>query len=120
MLIMSSDRIKIIKRTKNGIIKQCTGCEKFDLTFNNIFLELSGCELKNLKEYIDNTDIEYWEKEYGSIHAKTIPIPTNQNNLILVFDRIEFEEFKMLLDSHGKSEFKSLSYKEISINFSDN
>ena len=117
---MCNDRIKILKRTKNGIIKQCIGCKKIDLTFNNIFLELSDCEMRNLKKYIDTTDINYWENEYGSLHAKTIPIPTNQNNLILVFNRIEFEEFKMLLNCNDKFEFKSLSFNEISINFSDN
>ena len=117
---MCNDRIKILKRTKNGIIKQCIGCEKIDLTFNNIFLELSDCEMRNLKIYIDTTDINYWENEYGSLHAKTIPIPTNQNNLILVFDRMEFEEFKRLLDFKSKHEFKSLTSNEISIKFSNN
>jgi|TARA_B100000780_G_scaffold89073_1_gene61376 hypothetical protein len=117
---MCSDSIKIIKRTKNGIIRQCIGCEKFNLTFNNIFLELSESELKNFKIFIDTTDIEYWENEYGVIHAKTIPIPTNQNNLILVFDRMEFEEFKRLLDFKSKHEFKSLTSNEISIKFSNN
>ena len=61
-----------------------------------------------LKKYLELTDIEYWENEYGIMNNKAIPIPTNQNNLILVFSRTEFEEFKILLDFKEEITFLNL------------
>ena len=47
------------------------------------------------------TDINYWESEYGLMNNKSVPIPTAQNNLMLVFIREEFYELKRLLN-HDK------------------
>ena len=52
--------------------------------------------------------------------SKAIPIPTNQHNLILVFNRAEFEELKTLLNFENDFNFKSLSSKEIKNNFCEN
>ena len=47
------------------------------------------------------TDVNYWESEYGLMNNKSVPIPTAQNNLMLVFIREEFYELKRLLN-HDK------------------
>ena len=117
---MCRKNIKVINRTKSGILKQCSSCEKFNVTFNNIFLELTEIELENFKKYLNLTDVDYWENEYGIMNSKAIPIPTNQHNLILVFNRLEFEEFKILLDFNEDIDFKSLSSSEIKNNFCHN
>ena len=114
---MCRKNIKVIKRTKSGMIRKCSSCKKYNITFNNIFLELTEYELYNFKKYLELTDIEYWENEYGIMNNKAIPIPTNQNNLILVFSRTEFEEFKILLDFKEEIHFKSLTSREIKSNF---
>ena len=117
---MSKKNIKFVNRTKFGMIRRCRSCEKFNLTFKNIFLELSEIELNNFKNYMELVDIEYWENEYGTINSKSIPIPTNQHNLILVFSRVEFEELKTLLDFENVSDFKSLAFKDIKVDFCEN
>lgn len=119
-LAMSEKNIKLVNKTKSGMIRKCSSCEKFNITFNNIFLELTQSELSNFKNYLEQTEIEYWENEYGIMNSKAIPIPTNQHNLILVFNRAEFEELKTLLNFENDFNFKSLSSKEIKNNFCEN
>ena len=119
-LAMSEKNIKLVNKTKSGMIRKCSSCEKFNITFNNIFLELTQSELSNFKNYLELTEIEYWENEYGIMNSKAIPIPTNQHNLILVFNRAEFEELKTLLNFENDFNFKSLSSKEIKNNFCEN
>ena len=114
---MCRKKIKVVNRTKSGLIRLCSSCEKYNITFNNIFLELTEKELENFKSYLDLTEIEYWENKYGFMNSKAIPIPTNQHNLILVFNRSEFEEFKRLLAFKDDVEFKSISFSEIEGSF---
>ena len=114
---MFMNNMKVINRTKSGMIRLCNSCQKYNITFNNIFLELSETELTNFKKYLELTDIEYWEKEYGFNDDKAIPIPTNQHNLILVFNRTEFEEFKKLLNLKDTLNHNSLSYKDLENDF---
>ena len=57
-------------------------------------------DLDNFKCYINLTDVNYWESEYGLMNNKSIPIPTAQNNLMLVFNREEFYELKRLNRNH--------------------
>lgn len=119
-IAMCKKNIKLVNKTRSGMVRKCSSCEKFNITFNNIFLELTESELSNFKNYLELTEIEYWENEYGIMNLKAIPIPTNQHNLILVFNRVEFEELKTLLDFKNNFNFKSLSSKEIKNNFCKN
>tara|TARA_B100000902_G_C27142133_1_gene829234 strand:- start:83 stop:391 length:309 start_codon:yes stop_codon:yes gene_type:complete len=102
------------------MIRQCSSCNKFNITFNNIFLELNNNELDNFKNYLNLTDIDYWENEYGLINSKAIPIPTMQHNLLLVFNRHEFKELKRLLNFKKEFDFESLSLNEIKDTFCHN
>ena len=47
------------------------------------------------------------------MNNKSIPIPTAQNNLMLVFNREEFDELKRLLNNDKNFEYESLSYNDI-------
>ena len=82
-------------------------------------LHLNYHLLHQKRQYTDqiNRNIEYWEKEYGFNDDKAIPIPTNQHNLILVFNRTEFEEFKKLLNLKDTFNHNSLSYKDLENDF---
>ena len=110
---MCKKNIKLLCRTQNGIIRYCYYCKKYNVAFNNIYLELSKKELDNFKSYINMTDVNYWESEYGLMNNKSIPIPTAQNNLMLVFNRQEFYELKRLLNHDKNFEYKPLSYNDI-------
>ncbi|MDA9676629.1 hypothetical protein N9T81_01765 [Flavobacteriaceae bacterium] len=112
------DKSKLLSRTKCGMIRQCSTCNKYNISFNNIFLEFTQTELENFKSYLDLIDVEFWQEEYGTIN-KSIPIPTNQYNLILVFNVSEFEELKELLSFKNKI-YDSLSYADLEQNFCPN
>ena len=112
--------MKFLNRTPNGLIRQCSSCKNYNIEFNNIFLELTKRELNNFKNYVNQTDFEFWENEYGMFNKRSIPIPTAQHNLILVFNIEEFNELKRLLNFEEKINYKPLSYAEIKDNICSN
>ena len=115
---MCMDKSKLLSRTKCGMIRQCFTCNKYNISFNNIFLEFTQTELENFKSYIDLIDVKFWQEEYGTIN-KSVPTPTNQYNLILVFNVSEFEELKELLSFKYKI-YDSLSYADLEQDFCPN
>tara|TARA_Y100000768_G_C23824954_1_gene608425 strand:- start:537 stop:890 length:354 start_codon:yes stop_codon:yes gene_type:complete len=117
---MCKKNTSIINRTHNGSISQCKSCSKFNISYKNIFLELSKNELDNFKTYINQTDVNYWCEEYRDISTKAIPIPTMQNNLLLVFNREEFIELKRLINYQNKFRFTQLSFNEIKDSICEN
>lgn len=89
---------KIIKKTTNGLLLFCQKANGFQLSFNNLFLNLSRYELNSFIDYLEKMDVDYWEQEYkNSIYSKKMPIPTVQSNLIILIDRHELLELKILL-----------------------
>ncbi len=113
---MCKKNMRFLNRTLNGLLKQCNSCKKYNIEFNNIFLELTKRELNNFKNYVNGTDFEYWENEYGMFNKRSIPVPTAQNNLMLVFNIEEFNELKRLLNFEEKIDYKPLLYTEIKDN----
>lgn len=96
--------LKIVKKTANGLLLFCPQVNGFQLSFNNIFLNLSRLELNGFIDFIEKIDTEYWEQEYkNSIYTKKIPIPTVQSNLIILIDRHELTELKILLTIYNES-----------------
>lgn len=117
---MFKKNMKFLNRTLNGLIRQCNSCKNYNIEFNNIFLELTERELNNFKNFVNGTDFEYWENEYGLFNKRSIPVPTAQHNLMLVFNIKEFNELKRLLNFKEKVDHKALSYTEIKDNFCSN
>lgn len=71
----------------------------YQLLFNNLTFDLSAIEMTSFTNYIDQIDIDYWEREYRySIFDKKIPIPTLQSNFIILLNRKEVEELRFLID----------------------
>ncbi|MGC4039252.1 MAG: hypothetical protein QM710_00225 [Flavobacterium sp.] len=104
--------VKVLNRTSNGILVFCPKKAMYQLLFNNLTFGLSQVELDTFFEYVKKIDCNYWEHEYrNSIYEKKIPIPTLQKNFIILFDRTEIYELKMLLNFKDKDE--ELKYEDI-------
>lgn len=104
--------LKVLNRTSNGVLVFCQRKALYQLLFNNLTFSLNQMELDGFFEYIKNIDCNYWEQEYqNSIYEKKIPIPTLQKNFIILFDRSEINELKLLLNSTNKEE--ELKYTDI-------
>lgn len=103
-------RLKIIKRTTNGLLLFCPNAKIFQLSFNNLLLNLTSYELDVFIDYIKNVDEDYWEKEYeNSIYEKRIPIPTTQKNLMIMLDIFEIKELRILMGVKNKNRFLTLN-----------
>ncbi|GEC77307.1 hypothetical protein FAQ01_01770 [Flavobacterium aquatile] len=64
------------------------------MTFN-----FDPSEMFSFISFLDKIDTNYWEKEYeNSIYEKKIPIPTLQSNFIILLNRNELNELRILLD----------------------
>lgn len=117
-LIMCCNFTKV-RETRNGILIYMNNCKKFQLSFNNLHFSLDVIELEAFKYFLRKVDVSYWESEYkNSIYSKKIPIPTVQENFIILIDRHELFELLCLLDfDTNKKDF--LTYKDIEskINF---
>ncbi|CAN1569729.1 hypothetical protein MCETHM1_03118 [Flavobacteriaceae bacterium] len=104
--------LKIVNRTSNGILLHCHHRDMYQLLFNNLGFDLSSEELTSFANYLNQIDIDYWEREYQySIYEKKIPIPTLQSNFIILLNRKEVEELRYLVDCIN--EYKILKPFEI-------
>ncbi|REG90820.1 DUF6686 family protein [Flavobacterium aquicola] len=110
--------LKVLNRTSNGILLFCQHREMYQLLFNNLTFDLSGIEMTSFANYIDQIDIDYWEREYKySIYEKKIPIPTLQSNFIILLNRKELEELRFLVDCVSEDRIlkpMEINYKIIS------
>lgn len=105
-------KIKYLSKTQNGLLIQCSHSENYQLSFKNLNYNLTTIELESLKDFLQKTDADYWEKEYeNSIFEKKIPIPTLQTNLIILIDKHELCELIELLNFKEKKIY--LSFKDI-------
>jgi hypothetical protein len=91
-------KIKILARAKSGTLSMCNQCKIYHLEFNNVYFEFTKAQLNHFKEYLLTIDLEYWEAKYScAIIQRKIPIPSQQENLLLMFNKHEIEELKALL-----------------------
>jgi len=103
---------KLLINHSDGHIALC-GCGTYLLCFKNIHLEFTKKEFFCFLDYIDSIDINYWENQFKSYPAckRNIPIPTNQGNLLLVFDEDEFLLLRAIVHldkNHMKNQLKKL------------
>ena len=102
----------IISKNVNGQLSYCKYCKVFDLTFNNILIELTPRELISFQNVIKNIDVDYWESHFNKKYVKrNIPIMTRQQNLILIFSLAEPYSLKELVlnDNEERNELISIS-----------
>ena len=103
-----------IARVKSGILTFCKACNMYHLEFTNIYLEFTKEQFEEFKAYLLTIEIAYWEHKYAGVNIKRkIPIPTTQNNLILLFNRYEIEELITLFCSTPTSKKVLLDVSQI-------
>src|SRR5690606_1012326 len=109
--------IKIESQTKNGIVVTCTDCDKYQVLYKNLNFNFEQSEYDSFIKYLSNIDSESWEMEYeNSIYNKRIPIPTAQQNLMILVNSEELLELKRLLIKNKQCAIKGISFKEINYN----
>ncbi|NMH87398.1 DUF6686 family protein [Flavivirga algicola] len=105
---MCSD-IKTISIVKSGELSICCQCYRYHLEFNNIYLEFNRKEFEQFKAYILGIEMDYWEHKHAFAKVKRkIPVPSMQQNLILMFKRQEILELQALLTHISKDIFLTL------------
>lgn len=111
--------IKTISKVKSGELSICCQCHIYHLEFNNIYLEFNQKEFEQFRSYILEIEMDYWECKYASAKVKRkIPIPSMQQNLVLMFKREEIRELQMLLTTSSKDIFNSyLNINDIDYKF---
>jgi hypothetical protein len=108
------NKIKTLAKTSNGTLTTCTVSDHYHLSFNNLFFDFNQEELNQFRNYICELDIDYWELQYPCPKLqKNIPIPSLQENLVLLFNRREIEELKKLVSFNKKYRNKFLRLDEI-------
>ena len=109
---MCKKQNQIISKNTNGQLSYCENCKVFDLTFNNILIELTPRELISFQNLIKNIDVDYWESHFNKEYVKrNIPIITRQQNLMLIFTLAELNNLKDLIlkDNGERNELISIS-----------
>jgi hypothetical protein len=107
-------KTKNIAKVKNGQLTKCETCNKYHLIYNNIFFEFYPIEFKSFKKYVLQLEVDLWEnKNLGIKMTRKIPIPTSQENLVIMFDRQEIEELKSLILSENTNKYKFSKFDAI-------
>ncbi|OUS02554.1 hypothetical protein A9Q86_03365 [Flavobacteriales bacterium 33_180_T64] len=106
--------IRTISIVKSGELSICENCNVYHLEFNNIYFEFTIQQFKQFKDYLDAIEIGFWERKYTCSKMKRkIPIPSIQNNLVLMFNRQEIKELQCLFSLDANSSTKLLLLSEI-------
>ena len=99
------EKLITIKKNDCGELHYCPANQLYHLMFNNIHLILYEEQYKSLKKYVSEIQMRFWlDKFSDTLVKRKIPIPTSQENLILVFDIQEFIQLKSLLSNHQNHE----------------
>lgn len=99
-------QFKILRKSTNGILLFCDHSNSFQLSYKNLLIDLSSCELLEFIKYFKKINCPYWEKEYvNSIYEKKIPIPTNQRNLMVMMNVSEIQEILFLVGNFKSCHF---------------
>lgn len=92
--------LEILSIVKSGELSFCKECHIYHLEFNNIYFEFTVQQFEYFRAYLLGIDSQFWEQKYACASFKRkIPIPSMQDNLVLMFNRQEIEELKILIRS---------------------
>lgn len=79
------NKLQILNKSVHGILVYCQRSKLYHLLFNNLNFNFTEREFESFYNYLEDTDISFWEEEYKhSIYDKRIPVPTLQSNLIIL------------------------------------
>ena len=106
--------VKVLSKVNSGELLFCEDCELFHLAFNNLFFVLNYDELERLKVYMEDIDIEYWEDKYENATVRRkIPLPSTQENLVIMFSRQELKELNTLLSFNDYEESNFIKFLSV-------
>lgn len=106
--------INVVNQTKSGIVVTCAECNHYQVLFKNLNFNFSLKEYSSFVKYLTSIDGEAWEHEYeNSIYGKKIPIPTAQQNLMILLNIQELEELKRLLINKNLNKIKNVTLCDI-------
>ncbi|MGB1312111.1 MAG: DUF6686 family protein [Bizionia paragorgiae] len=98
--------LKILSKGKSGSLSVCQDCDIYYLEFNNLYFEFNNEQFKQFRCFLLKVDSTYWETKYANADInRKIPIPSEQENLVLMFNRFEIEELKDLILNKKSSRF---------------
>lgn len=114
------NHLNVMSRSKNGALTFCNRTKLFQLIYNNLCFELYEWELDALKEYIEQLDIPYWEKQLKNWNQqRKIPISVGKKHFIILMNKEEVCEILSLLNFE-KQKVQLLSHDEIDYQFIEN
>ena len=114
------ESLKILNKTKNGILTYCRISNIIQLVFNNLCFEFYEEEYSAFVGYINDFDANLIEKTYNySIHNKKIPVSIGHVCFTILLNKEELDELKFLL-SGKKKRLKKIYSKDIGYKFSRN
>ncbi|WP_405571914.1 DUF6686 family protein [Winogradskyella sp. Asnod2-B02-A] len=94
--------IKVLSKVSHGELSLCKECHIYHLEFNNIYFEFTKHQYHRFKNYLMEIEEDYWEEFYADARVKRkIPIPSIQENLVLMFNKQEILELKALFCNRG-------------------
>lgn len=106
--------IKIISKTKNGIVFQCKTCLNYQIEFNNLNFNFTEKEYCYFTNYITSIDIGYYKQYFkDDLHRKKIKLPIGHNNLTITINVKELNELKQLFTHNIADDFGLISLDEI-------
>jgi hypothetical protein len=91
-----SSKLDIISQNRYGHVGYCSGCNRYNLIFLNIFLLLENTEIQALSKLLEENIGVYWHSQSLG-NGKQISINTPLPNLYLAFTPEEFDNFKTLI-----------------------
>lgn len=105
--------LKILGQSKNGLLLYCAHSQLYQLLFGNLNFNFTGEELESFSRYLEQIDVAYWQEELrGTIYENRVPIPTLQNNLMLLLCPQEVDELKILVNQKPFS-YRIINFKEV-------
>jgi hypothetical protein len=115
---MIKEEIISINKTNNGNMFSYDGSQMIHIEFKNIFLSFHKEDFKNFKKFINDLDVEYIEKSNVIIHNKRkIIIQLKNSKIKICFNRLEFEEFKELINCKRKLSNDVNTFEKFYIDF---
>lgn len=106
--------IKIISKTKNGIVFQCKTCLNYQIEFNNLNFNFTEKEYYYFTNYITSIDIGYYKHYFNNeLHGKKIKLPIGHKNLTITISIKELNELKQLFSHQLTDGFDLISLDEI-------
>ncbi len=113
--------LKKLSKGNSGELLICEQCNIYHLEFNNMYFEFNTEQFEHFKSYVLAVDCLYWECMYEKANFKRkIPIPSMQENLVLMFNRQEMAELKSLLRFKGNKALTLLNVDDIDYRYIQN